>query len=149
MNEQPRFGLVGPLVMLISAAILGYFGFTPQFSHTSSITGQFLLFVAIYEYTLKVSSVAMLICAAATIVKPISGNILYGLCAVGCSGGLITAGVLDLADVQHTVQDPMLTFLFAVIILFAGINSVRVALAALQVDARREAGAGYDESSYS
>jgi len=133
MNDQARFGLVGPFVMLISAAIFGYFGFSPTFSHTSATTGQFLLFVPIYEYTLKASAIAFVICAGVTFIRPVIGNLLYSLCGIGCAAGLATAGVMDLLDTQHTVQDPFLVFLFAIIILFVSIASLRDALNAARL----------------
>ena len=45
-------GFSGPGVMLISAALFGYFGFYTSWN-TTGITGQFLPFVAIIEWSLK------------------------------------------------------------------------------------------------
>ena len=46
-------GLAGPGVMFLSAAIFGYFGFGVTWL-TTGVNGQYLLFVALFEWTLKI-----------------------------------------------------------------------------------------------
>ena len=42
-----RSPLAGPGIMLLSAAIFGYFGFATSWNYHSGLTGEFLLFVAL------------------------------------------------------------------------------------------------------
>ena len=105
--------LAGPGIMLLSAAIFGYFGFAMTWSYHSSRTGEFLLFVALLDWTLKCSSIAFLVSALLTFVKPIAGNLIYGLVGfVGAALFLLIAG-LDFADKQHTAMHPLLLLIFA------------------------------------
>ena len=99
--------------MLLSAAIFGYFGFATSWNYNSTITGEFLLFVALLDWTLKGSAIAFLVAALLTFVRPLAGNLIFGLAgAMGAVLLLVIAG-LDFVDKQHTALHPLLLLIFA------------------------------------
>ena len=61
MSERPTISIAGPGVMLFSAAIFGYFGFSSSFLYHSVNTGQFLFFVALLDWTLKGAAIGFAI----------------------------------------------------------------------------------------
>ena len=102
-----------PGMMFLSAAIFGYFGFATSWNYNSTITGEFLLFVALLDWTLKGSAIVFLVAAVLTFVRPFAGNLIYGLAgAVGAVLLLVIAG-LDFLDKQHTALHPLLLLIFA------------------------------------
>lgn len=128
-NHDLRGKFTSPWMMLISAAIAGYFGFSASFSYTSSITGEFLFFVPLYEWSLKGAAIAFLVAGVIAFVRPVVGEWIYGGSGLLTAAGLLIAGILDMIDTQHMVQSPFLTFLFAAVIGIASIASIRDALA--------------------
>ena len=104
--------LAGPGIMLLSAAIFGYFGFAITWIHHST-TGQFLLFVALLDWTLKGSAIGFGMAAVLTFVKPPLGNLLYGV--IGLLGAVLFVVVagMDYVDKQHTALHPVLLLIFA------------------------------------
>ncbi len=114
MNQRTNStALTGPGIMFLSAAIFGYFGFATSWNYNSTLTGEFLLFVALLDWTLKGSAIAFLVAGILTFVQPLAGNLIYGLAgAVGAALLLVVAG-LDFLDKQHTALHPLLLLIFA------------------------------------
>jgi hypothetical protein len=112
-QSQRGVGLAGPVIMLISAALFGYFGFTTRFVATSGVTGQLLIYVPMLEWTLKISAIAFLICAGVVVIAPVIGNVIYSL--VGLVGAVmfVLVAIMDLADQQHMVMSPLWLLVFA------------------------------------
>jgi hypothetical protein len=128
-TQYPSGTFTSPWMMLISGAIAGYFGFSATYSYTSTITGEFLLFVPLYEWSLKGAAIAFLVAGVIAFVRPVIGEWIYGGSGLLAAAGLLAAGFLDVMDQQHMVQSPFLTFLFAVIIAIASCASIRDACA--------------------
>ncbi|MFB3137848.1 MAG: hypothetical protein ACE10B_01335, partial [Phycisphaerales bacterium] len=82
-----RSPLAGPGIMLLSAAIFGYFGFSTSWNYHSVMTGEFLLFVALLDWTLKGSAIAFGASALLTLANRVLGNLIYG--AVGLIGAVL------------------------------------------------------------
>ncbi len=99
--------------MLLSAALFGYFGFFTIWNHTSGLTGEFLLFVALLEWTLKVSAVVFVASALVTFVHPLAANFVFGI--VGLVGAVlfVLIAAMDYADARHTAMSPLLLLIFA------------------------------------
>jgi hypothetical protein len=110
-KSNPSMGFAGPGIMLLSAALFGYFGFGITWLTTGN-GGQFLFYVALMEWTLKISSIGFLVAALITFGKPLIGNLLYSI--VGLLGAIAFAIVLalDLLDPQHMTVTPILLIIF-------------------------------------
>ena len=98
--------------MLLSAALFGYFGFATTWLTTGN-NGQFLLFVAILEWTLKISAVGFLIAAIITGIRPVVGNALYAVISLLGAVAFLVVLVMDVMDKQHMVLHPVLLAIFA------------------------------------
>jgi hypothetical protein len=113
MSDKTHGGvLAGPGVMLLSAAIFAYFGFGLTWITTGN-NGQFLVYVAILEWTLKVSTIAFLLSAAITVASPLLGNILFSLLGLLGALAFVVILILDWRDPQHTALSPILLIIFA------------------------------------
>jgi hypothetical protein len=110
--SQPNPDLAGPGIMLLSAALFGYFGFATTWL-TMGNNGQFLLFVAILEWTLKISAVGFLIAAIITGIRPVAGNVLYAVISLLGAVAFLVVLVMDVMDKQHMVLHPVLLAIFA------------------------------------
>jgi hypothetical protein len=99
--------------MLISAAVFGYFGFGTTWIHTSQLTGGFLLFVALLDWTLKSACVGFVVSAVVTFVAPRLGSLLYSLVGLGSAILFVVVAGLDFMDKQHAALDPLILLLFA------------------------------------
>jgi hypothetical protein len=104
--------LAGPGIMLLSAALFGYFGFATTWLTTGS-SGQYLLFVAILEWTLKVSAIGFLVAAIITGVRPTTGNVVYAAISLLGALAFLVVLVMDVMDKQHMVLHPVLLAIFA------------------------------------
>ncbi len=102
--------LSGPPIMLLSALIFGFFGFTLR---TSAVDGQFVLFMALLAWTLRISCILFVGSALCTIVNPIVGNLLYALVGVTGAGLFVVVVVLDIADMDYATIHPVILLLFA------------------------------------
>ncbi|MHC4415317.1 MAG: hypothetical protein ACYS0G_08540 [Planctomycetota bacterium] len=103
----------GPAVMLLSAAIFGYFGFATAWNQYSALTGEFLLFVALLEWTLKGSALAFAVSGLLAFARPALGSFIFGIVGlVGAVLFLVIAG-MDYVDKQHTALHPLLLVVFA------------------------------------
>ena len=122
--------------MLFSAAIFGYFGFGVTWLNTSSITGQFLPFVAIFEWTLKAGSIAFLMSALLTFAMPLMGNALYALSSAACAVAMAVVLILDFMDKQHTVMPEIVLLIMVVWNLYGAWSSVREVLAVWSLRSR-------------
>ena len=105
--------LTGPGIMLLSAAIFGYFGFSTTFLHHSAITGKLLIYVPILDYTLKGCAVGFLLSGLITFVKPLPGNLLFSLLGLLSALSFLLVAFLDFSDKQHQVMSPLLLLIFA------------------------------------
>jgi hypothetical protein len=108
MDGQRRSELSGPGVMLLSAAIFGFFGF---YWFVSS-PGQPVLFT-LFEWTVKGSAIAFGLAGLLTFARPLPGNVLFG--AAGLVGAVlfVLVAVMDLLDRRYTVLHPVFILLFA------------------------------------
>ena len=104
--------LAGPGMMFLSAAIFGYFGFSITWIYQGN-NGQFLLFVALLDWTLKGSAMAYLVSGLITLANARAGNLLYGI--VGLLGAILflVIAAMDYADKQHMAMNPILLLIFA------------------------------------
>jgi hypothetical protein len=110
-DRTPSGPLSGPGVMLLSAAIFGYFGFSVAWLTTGN-NGEFLLYVAILEWTLKVTAIAFLAAALLAFASPLAGNLVYSVVGLLGALALLVVLVLDIADQQHTAISPILLIIF-------------------------------------
>jgi hypothetical protein len=105
--------LSGPFVMFLSAAIFAYFGFYQSFSPINS-AGAVVPMWAILLWTLRIGAIAFAVSGVLTILTPLAGNALYALASLLTAIGLLTVGVMDLADAQYGAPiPPLLAFIFA------------------------------------
>ncbi len=125
----------GPVVMLLSAALFGYFGFMMSWNHHSAITGQFLLFVALLEWTLKGSALAYVAAAVLTVASPTIGNLVFGVAGLAGAILFVVIAGMDHVDKQHMVLSPVLLLIFAA---WNGYGSITGLRAVLAVRAERE-----------
>ena len=110
MNQiNGRFA--GPIVMLFSAAMFGYFGFYVM--KPVSTSGQPILFMVLLTWTLRISAALFLLSALLTVVRPILGNLLYSLAGVVGAGLFVVVVVMDLTDPKNQTISPILLLLFA------------------------------------
>ena len=105
-------GHAGPGVMLISAALFGYFGFAYSWDPTG-VDGQFLPFVVIIEWSLKGGAIGFVISAVLCFLAARPAEILYAAVGIITAIGFLIGGTLDLLDDQHMVMSPFLLFFFA------------------------------------
>jgi hypothetical protein len=114
MTDARQSGwLAGPGIMLISAAIFGYFGFFTGLT-AQTAAGNTVFFFALLLWTLRVTAIAFVVSAALTAVQPLAGNLIYSVFGILSAVGLVVVGVMDLADAQHAAAiPPLLAFLFA------------------------------------
>jgi hypothetical protein len=106
--------LAGPVIMVLSALVFGFFGFFYTWSSRGA-QGEFVLFPALLGWTLKVSSILFLLAAGLTIAKLVVGNLLYALTGVVGAGLFVVVAVMDIADQAHTIMPyaPVVLVLFA------------------------------------
>lgn len=103
----------GAMIMFLSAALFGYFGFF--FGLTSlSTSGEWVFMYALLVWALRGGAIGFLASGIMATVHPIAGNLLY--CVVGALTAIALAGVgiLDVLDTQRAAAlPPLLAFLFA------------------------------------
>ncbi|MCI0677077.1 MAG: hypothetical protein L0Y42_15045 [Phycisphaerales bacterium] len=124
----------GPGIMLLSAAIFGFFGFTTSWIYYSGTTGQFLFFVALLDWTLKGAAIGFLICGLITFFAPVAGNALYCIVSMLSAVSFLIVAILDIADTQHIAIHPLL------LIIFAGWNGYGAWMGISELVARRQSG---------
>lgn len=99
--------------MLLSAALFGYLGFTTTWNYTGA-NGEFLLFVALLDWTLKISAIAFVASAAVTLAQPMVGSVMFAVCGLVSAIMFAVVALLDFLDTQHTAFPPFLLILFAI-----------------------------------
>lgn len=124
-------GLAGPGIMLISAAIFGYFGFGMTWL-TTGVNGQFLPFVAIFEWTLKIGAIAFLASGVITFIQPLAGNALYAVASMLSAIAMAIVLVLDYMDKQHMVMPEIVLLILVLWNLFGSWSSMREVLAVMR-----------------
>ena len=112
MAQRGDFLLAGPGTMFLSAAIFGFFGFYPTWMHTG-LGGQLLVFVVIFEWTLKGSAIAYGLAGLLTIARPLVGNMIFAAAGLLSALLFVVVAVLDILDAQHQVLHPLLILVFA------------------------------------
>jgi len=115
--------------MVISAALFGCFGFAVTYNYYG-VNGQFLFFVALLEWTLKISAIAFGLTAILTMALPLPGVVLYGVVGLLSAAALLVAAALDLMDPQHTAMSPFILIILALWNGYASISGLRDVLAA-------------------
>ena len=103
--------LAGPVIMLLSALIFGYFGYTLK---PTASDGQFVLFMALLTWTLRISAGLFVVSAVVTLVLPVIGNLLYALVGIVGAGLFVVVAVMDIADDQYATIHPVILLIFAV-----------------------------------
>lgn len=93
----------GPFVMLFSAAIFGFFGFSRDWAAPFT-DGKVVLFMVLLGWTLRISACLFLIAGVTALVKPIAGHLLYALTSVASAGLFVVVVVMDVTDTSHMVM---------------------------------------------
>ena len=127
----------GPVGMLFSAAIFGFFGFFYLNWNTPGVNGQVVPFRVLLGWTLKISSILFFVSAGVTLAQPVLGNLLYALVGVIGAGLFIIVAVMDLADPQHMIM-PYAPFVLVLFAAWNGYGSWTSLRAVLAVRAERE-----------
>lgn len=105
--------MANPVIMLLSAAIFGYFGFFRGMTATTA-SGEFVLFFAILLWTLRIGAIMFLVSGVVAFAAPVLGNVIYALGSVICAIGFLAVGVMDVLDDQRaSAIPPILAFIFA------------------------------------
>ncbi len=112
--NQNNGRLAGPFVMLFSAAIFGFFGFSRDWSAPFP-DGKVILFMVVLGWTLKVSAAMFLVSGGLSFVRPIAGHLLYALTGVAAAGLFVVVVVMDVTDTTHMVMP----YGWVVLLLFA------------------------------
>ena len=102
MNQNKGF-FAGPMVMLFSAAIFGYFGFSRDWSAPFP-DGQVILFMVLLGWTLKITACVFLLSGILVFFRSIAGNLLYALAGIGAAGLFVVVAVMDLTDTTHMIM---------------------------------------------
>ncbi len=114
MNQVKNHpALAGPGIMLISAALFGYFGFFRGLLHTNSLN-QFVLFFALLVWTLKGTACGFVLGGLLTFVRPVPGNLIYGITGLLSAILFVLIAVMDIMDQQNAAAaPPVLLLIFA------------------------------------
>lgn len=107
--------MAGPVIMLISAAIFGYFGFLALNWNTPGVDGQPVFFRVLCGWTLKATAIAFAASVMVTFAAPLAGNLLYALVGLISAVLLVVVAIMDLADTRHTIMPyaPVVLLAFA------------------------------------
>ncbi len=105
----------GPMIMLLSAAIFGFFGFFYVNWNTLGVDGNPVLFRVLLGWTLKTTAILFAASAGLAALKPYLGNLLYALTGVASAGLFFVVAIMDIADDQHGFMPygPVVLLLFA------------------------------------
>jgi hypothetical protein len=113
MFTQRQSNFASPVIMLLSAAIFGYFGFFVGLTATTT-SGEFVLFYAILLWTLRAGAIIFALAGILSLFAPLAGNIVYLLGSAVTAIGLLAVGVMDVLDNQRAAAiPPVLAFIFA------------------------------------
>lgn len=114
--------LAGPMMMFIFAALFGYFGFYIGFLHTNNL-GQFVLFYALLDWTLKATAVAFALAGVLTMIQPFLGNLLYAVTGLLNAILFVVIATMDILDKQNP-PGAVPIFLLLIFAAFNGYGSV-------------------------
>ena len=114
MNQVKNHpALAGPGIMLISAALFGYFGFFMGLGHTSP-AGTFILFYAMLDWTLKGTACGFILGGLLTFIRPVFGNLIYGITGLLSAILFVLIAGMDIMDKQNAAAaPPLLLLIFA------------------------------------
>ena len=118
MKNQNKAVLNSPILILLSAAMFGFFGFFYLDWNKPFPDGQVVLFMVLLGWTLKISALVFLAAGILAFLSPIAGNLLYALAGVGSAGLFVVVAVMDLTDSAHMIMP----YAPAVLLLFAAWN---------------------------
>jgi hypothetical protein len=110
--------LASPGSMVFSAVIFGFFGFfMGPVGTISVVTGQFLLYVALFNWTMQIFAIVSLGCALLTMVNPRLGNGLFAVAGLAAAALFVIIAIMDWLD-------PSMIFPYApfVLLFFAAWN---------------------------
>ena len=108
-----RSPLAGPGIMLLSAAIFGYFGFMLAFPELDRETGSLIPLVITLKWTLRAAAIGFLLAAVITMANTSAGNLLYALVGIVSAAMFVGIAVWDLGSAWHSGVHPFLLFVFA------------------------------------
>ncbi len=123
-----RSPLAGPGIMLLSAAIFGYFGFMLAFPELDTKTGSLIPLVITLKWTLRAAAIGFLLAAVITMANTFAGNLLYALVGIVSAAMFVGIAVWDLGSPWHSGVPPFLLFVFAAwngYSSFAGLRAMR------------------------
>lgn len=112
-SGRTEAGFTGPMIMLLSAGIFGFFGFMTTWLHYSATTGEFLFYVALLDWTLKVASIAFFVAAILAMIRPVIGEIVFSGVGLLAAISFVVVAIFDWMDPKHTAMSPLLLVLFA------------------------------------
>ena len=92
MNQNKGL-FAGPVVMLLSAAIFGFFGFFRDWSAPFP-DGKVILFMVLLGWTLRISACVFFLSGILALAKPVVGNLLYALAGIGSAGLFVVVAVI-------------------------------------------------------
>ncbi len=130
MNAEQRTLLpAGPVIMGLSAALFGYFGFSMQ---ARASDGQLVLFFAILMWTLRGSCVCFALSALLYMIAPMAANLLFAVAGVVGAVLFLVVAIMDVADDKYAAAiPPVLLLIFVAWNGYGSWNSLR-ALAGLR-----------------
>ncbi len=105
--------LAGPGIMLLSAAIFGFFGFMTPFPELDANTGELIPLVLTLKWTLRITAVALLAAGLVAMAQPLVGDIVYSVTGLVSAIMLVVVGVWDLLVEYHSGVHWFLLFAFA------------------------------------
>lgn len=113
-DQRPQStGIASPVIMLLSAAIFGYFGFFIGLTNQGP-SGEVVFMFTLLLWTLRVGAIAFAASALIAFVQPTAGELMYCLSSLATALGLAAVGVLDIMDQQYAAAiPPILAFIFA------------------------------------
>lgn len=114
MNENNRL-FAGPVAMLLSAAIFGFFGFFYVDWNSLSANDHVVLFRVLLGWTLKLSAVVFAVAGVVAFSRPVMGNLLYALTGGVAAGLFVVVAIMDVTDDRHGIMPygPAVLLLFA------------------------------------
>jgi hypothetical protein len=111
MHDQRSAALASPAIMLISAAIFGYFAWSVL---PTGPNGQVVPLFALLDWTLTVSAIAFAASGLVAFARPRLGNLLFGVVGLIGAGLFVVIAVMDLANASLAVAvHPVLLLVFA------------------------------------
>lgn len=126
MSTRSTGGMGSAGMMLLSAAIFGFFGFF-YISWTPPGNVQRVFFSVLLEWTLKATAIGFALSAALTFVRPYVGRALYGIIGVLSAVAFVVVALLDLIDTKNTIMPYgwVVLILFALWNGFGAVNGLR------------------------